>query len=59
MKGLIKVTLFLFIALVYTLGTHAQTGRSATLKGKVTDSTDAVVPNIPIAFTNDVRSYKI
>src|SRR5205814_1614312 len=29
------------------------------IKGKVTDSMDALVPGAPIVFSNDVRSYKV
>lgn len=59
MKGVVKIILLLVFALFCISSAYGQGGHSATVKGKMIDWIDALVPNIQIVFTNDTRTYKV
>ncbi len=59
MKRIVKVTLFLLLGLLCSVEAQTQTRHQAIVKGNVTDGNDAVVPNMPVVFTDDIRTYKV
>ncbi len=59
MKRIIEVALVFSLNFLCVFVSQGQSGNPATLKGKVTDSIDALVPFMPIEFTNGVRNYKV
>jgi len=53
-RGLVFRILFSLMLFLAVLNVHAQTGNAGTIRGIVTDSTGAVVPNATVHLVNEV-----
>src|SRR4051794_22359461 len=58
MIRMLSVCPLVLLSFVLTFSASGQTGRQATLKGIVTDSNEARVPNVPIILTSDSGGRK-